>query len=133
MSEKIDLTPEPEEIVQAEAEPLTELPIATKVCGPVETREVPAVRAGYATHQGVGTSVAVRLLPFEPRRKAAVIIAQDQDIWISGTQAGAQMGASSAIRVPAVVPFVIDHLDEVWACAVQSTTDISVMTTFWSE
>lgn len=130
---EIDLTPEPEEIVQAEPEPLPVVPIATTVCGPVETRELPAVRAGYATAQGVGTQVAVRLLPVEPRRKAAVIIAQDQDIWISGTQAGAQMGAAAAVRVPAVVPFVIDHLDEVWACAVQSSTDISVMATYWSE
>lgn len=130
----IDLTPEPEEIVQAEEHDAGEYtPVKVSVCGPVETRELPAIRAGYATAQGVSTTVAVRLLSFEPRRKSAVIIAQDQDIWLSNSQAGAQMGASSAIRVPAVVPFVIDHLDEVWACAVADTTDISVMTNFWSE
>lgn len=129
----IDLTPEPEEIVQAEEKPYDLSPIATTVCGPVETRELPAIRAGYNTAQGVSNTVAVRLLSFEPRRKGAVIVAKDQDIWISNSQAGAQMGASSSFYVPAVVPFVIDHLDEVWACSVTGTTDISVMTTFWSE
>jgi hypothetical protein len=104
-----------------------------KTCGPVQTRELPAVRAGYFTTQNVSTAVAVRLLPFEPRRKSAVIVGLTQDIWISGSQQGAQMGASSAFRVPAVVPFVVDNLDEVWACAVSGTTDISVMTNFWSE
>lgn len=131
----IDVTPEPEDIVQAEEaeQAFNSRPVPVSLAGPAQVRELPAVRAGYNTAQSVTTSVGVRLLNFEPRRKSAVIIAQDQDIWISGSQAGAQMGASSAIRVPAVVPFPIDHLDEVWACAVTSTTDISVMTTYWSE
>lgn len=129
----IDVTPEPEEVVQAEEEPYGTRPIPVTLCGPAQVRELPAVRAGYNTEQAVTTTVAVRILNFEPRRKGAVIIAQDQDIWISGSQAGAQMGASASIRIPAVVPFSIDHLDEVWACSVSSTTDISVMTTYWSE
>uniref|UniRef100_UPI002FDC0363 hypothetical protein n=1 Tax=Streptomyces sp. IBSBF 2950 TaxID=2903528 RepID=UPI002FDC0363 len=88
----IDLTPEPDEIVQAEEEPLYDRhPILVSVCGPTEVRELPAVRAGYFTAQGGSSSVAVRLLPFEPRRKSAVIIPATQDIWVSGSQAGAQM------------------------------------------
>lgn len=128
----IDLTPDPEEIVQGEAESFDTIPIAVKICGPVESRELPAIRAGYATETGVG-SIAVRLLPFEPRRKSATIVAPDQDIWISNSQAGAQMGAAASFRVPAATLFEITHLDAVWACAVTDTTDVSVMSTYWSQ
>ncbi|MEU0398348.1 hypothetical protein ABZ208_37520 [Streptomyces sp. NPDC006208] len=129
----IDLTPEPEEIVQSEDDDYNLTPIPTTVCGPVGTRELPGIRAGYKTESGVSSTLGVKLLPLEPRRKSAVLMANDQDIWISGSQAGAQAGASGAFRVSAVVPFTIDHMDEVWACAVSGTTDISVMTTLWSE
>lgn len=129
----VDVTPDPEEIVQNEA-PYGGLPVDVKVCAPVQTRELPALAPpGYFTAQGVGTAVGVRLLSMEPRRKYATIIAQDQDLWVSSSQAGAQAGASGAMRVPAVVPFVIDHVHEVWVCAVSGTTDVSVATVNWSD
>lgn len=123
---------EPEDIVQAE-EYDPHLPINVVVCGPTEVRELPAVRAGYRTEQGVGTAVAIKLLAFEPRRKSATILALDQDIYLSNSQAGAQSGAAGAARIPAVVPYVIGHLDEVWACAVTSTTNISILCEYWTE
>lgn len=130
----IDVTPEPDEIVQAEEyADARSGPIEVTVCGPTEVRELPAVRAGYKTDQGITTTAAVKLLPFEPRRKEGLIIAQSEDLWISGTQAGAQGGAASAMRWPALVPYVVTHLDEVWACAVESTTDVGVSSTYWSE
>lgn len=129
----VDITPEPEEIVQAEEDYDTK-PIQVTVCGPVQTRELPAIAPpGYLTHQGITATVGVRLLAMEPRRKHATIIAQTQDIWISSSQAGAQAGAAGAMRIPAVVPFVIDHAHEVWACAVTGTTDVSLQTVNWSE
>lgn len=129
----IDLTPDTEEIVQAEdcGCELSTVPVDIK--GPVQTRELPAIRAGYKTDQGVTALVGVRLLPFEPRRKSALIMASDQDIWISSSQAGAQSGASGAFRVAVNVAFPIDHMDEVWACTITGTSDISVMSSFWSE
>jgi hypothetical protein len=133
----IDVTPDPEDVVQAEdvgiGHEYEVRPVAVTVCGPTQTREVPAVRAGYRTEQAVGTAVAVKLLPFEPRRKEAYIVALSQDMWISGSQAGAQAGAAGALRVPAVVPWRIGNLDEVWACAVSGTTDIGVQADYWSE
>lgn len=129
----IDLIPDTEEIVQAEdcGCALSTVPVDIK--GPVQTRELPAIRAGYKTDQSVTTSVGVKILPFEPRRKSAVIMSADQDIWISGSQAGAQAGASGAFRVAVDVAFPIDHMDEVWACTTTGTSDISVMSNFWSE
>lgn len=129
----IDTTPDPDEIVQAEEQYDPTRPINVQVCGPVETRELPAVRAGYKTEQAVGATVAVKLLPFEPRRKEAYIVALSQDVWISSSQAGAMAGAGGALRIPAVVPWRIGNLDEVWACAVTGTTDIGVQADYWSE
>lgn len=130
----VDITPDPSEIVQAEEPYDSTRPINVTVCGPVETREVPGVgNPGYKTDSAVSATVAVKLLALEPRRKYATIIAQDQDIWISTSQAGAQSGGAGAMRIPAVVPYVIGHAHEVWACAVSGTTDISVETVNWSE
>lgn len=130
---ELDVTPGPEEIVQAEEPYDPTRPINVQLCGPAETRELPAVRAGYKTEQGVGAAVAVKLLPFEPRRKQALLCALSQDVYLSGTQAGAMAGASGAIRIPAVVPWPINNLDEVWVMAVTGTTDISVQAEYWSE
>lgn len=129
----VDVTPDPEEIVQAEEEYGGGAPVKVVVCGPTETRELPAVRAGYMTAQDITDTVAIRLLPFEPRRKGALLVALDQDIWLSGSQAGAQSGAAGAMRIPAVVPWPINHLDEVWVCAVTGTTDVGVQADYWSE
>jgi hypothetical protein len=129
----VDVTPDPEEIVQAEEEYGGGAPVKVVVCGPTETRELPAVRAGYKTDQGITAAVAVKVLPFEPRRKEAFLVALDQDIWLSGSQAGAQSGAAGAMRIPAVVPWRIGHLDEVWVCAVTGTTDVGVQADYWSE
>jgi hypothetical protein len=129
----VDLTPDPDEIVQAEDHPYDNRPVAVSVCGPTEVRELPAVRAGYRTEQNVGAAVAVRLLALEPRRKDSMLVALSQDIWISTSQAGAQSGAAGAMRVPALVPWRIGHLDEVWAMAVTGTTDIGVQVEYWSE
>lgn len=133
MNVELDVTPEPEEIVQAEEPYDPTRPINVQICGPTETRELPAVRAGYRTEQNVTAAIAVKLLPFEPRRKEAYIVANSQDMWVSGSQAGAQAGAAGAIRVPAVIPWRIGNLDEVWACAVTGTTDIGVQADYWSE
>lgn len=130
----IDVTPDPDEIVQAEEDDYAARPVGVTVCGPVQTREVPAAgHPGYQTASAVGTAVGVRLLALEPRRKYATLIALDQDIWIATSQAGAQAGAGGAMRIPAVVPYVIGHMHEVWACAVTGSTDISIETVNWSE
>lgn len=130
----LDLTPDPDQIVQAEEPYDPARPINVTVCGPVQTRELPAMAPpGYKTDQDIGTSLGVKILPMDPRRKYATIIAQDQDLWISSSQAGAQAGAAGSMRIPAVVPYVIGHIHEVWACAVESTTDVSTESVYWSE
>lgn len=130
----MNITPDPEEIVQAE-EPYDPVkPIGVTVCGPVEVRDLPAIGyPGYKTEVAVGTAIGVKCLAIEPRRQYATITAMSQDIYISNSQAGAQAGVSGAMRWPAVVPYVVRHAHEVWVCAVSGTTDVSVETVNWSE
>lgn len=130
----LDLTPDPEEIVQTE-EPYSSVPpIGVAVCGPVETREVPAAGyPGYRTESAVDAVVGRRALTLEPRRKSATITAMTQDIWISTSQGGVLAGAGGAMRWPAVVPYVCGHMHEVWVAAVTGTTDVSIETVNWSE
>lgn len=128
----LNLSPDPDEIVQSEEDGHKLQPFPTYVCGPVETRELPAVRAGYSTEVGVTTTLGVRLLTLEPRRKTAVII-PTEDIWISSSQAGAASGAAGAVKIPKGLPFEITHMDQVWACAATAPADISVMSVYWSE
>jgi hypothetical protein len=129
----VNVTPDPEDIVQSEDD-YAGRPIEVKICAPVQTRELPAAGfPGYFTAQALGTAVAVRLLALEPRRKSATIIPLDDDVWISGSQAGAQAGAGGAMRIPAATPYPITHMHEVWACAATATTDVSVETVNWSE
>lgn len=126
-----DVTPEPDTIVQAEEDDYKLQPIPTYVCGPVETREVPAKQGGYTTYQGTGAS-GIQALPFEPRRKSATIVGLDADVWIGASQQAVLAGGFGAFRAPAGVPITINHMDAVWVAPVTGTSDISVMTSFWS-
>lgn len=124
-------TPTPGEIIQHEP-PSADHPVPTYICGPVDTRELPAAGpAGYRTETAVGVEVGVKLLATEPRRKSATILATG-DVWLASTQAGAQAGAAGAMRWPAGLPKTIEHMHEVWVCAVTGTTDVSVETVKWS-
>ncbi|MFB6976930.1 hypothetical protein ACFWBG_34710 [Nocardia salmonicida] len=129
----MNITPDPDEIVQEEAEPYETRPVAVSVCGPTEVRELPASGyPGYKTDTATA-AVAVRVLALEPRRQYATLIAQDQDVWISSTQAGAQSGAAGAMRIPAVLPYVVRHTHELWVCAVTGSTAVGVESVYWSQ
>lgn len=132
MTQHIDVTADPDEIVQAE-EHEDARPVTVNVSGPVQTRELPSRQPGYKTDQGVTATAPVKVLPFEARRKSAVIIAISQDIWIGASQASVLSGAAGAMRWPAVVPYVVDHMEEVWVAAVSGTTDVGCESRFWSQ
>lgn len=129
----MNTSPDPGEIVQDEYPPSQAKPIEVTVCGPVETRELPALAyPGYKT-DSVGATVGVKLLSMEPRRKYAVLYCLTSDLWISSSQAGAQAGAGGAMRIAAAVPYTIGHAHEVWAVTVSGTADVGVETVNWSE
>lgn len=129
----MNITPDPEEIVQYEAPDEPARPVDVNVRGPVQTRELPAGGyPGYRT-ESVGPTVGVRLLALEPRRKYAVINSLTSDLWISNSQAGAQAGAGGGMRIAAALPYTIGHMHEVWAVTVSGTADVGVETVNWSE
>ncbi len=103
---------------------------AIPVCidDPVRTQELPARSGAFYTVGSVGTGDAKNLAR-DPRRKHATVIGLTEDILLGSTQANARQGA----RVPAVVPFVITAIDEVWAASAEATTDISVITEQWAD
>lgn len=124
-------TADPEEIGQEEQ--YAAKPVDVLVCGPVGTRELPALGyPGYKT-DSAGPAVGIKLLSMEPRRKYAVIYCLTSDLWISSSQAGAQAGAGGAMRIPAAVPYTINHAHELWACTVSGTADVGVETVNWTE
>lgn len=125
-----DVTPSLEEIAQVEEE-FTLQPIPTYVCGPVETRELPAKQGGYTSHMDIGMN-GTQALPYEPRRKRALILCTDVT-WIGASQQSVIAGGLSAFLAPAGLPITVDHMGEVWVAPVAGTTDVSVMTSYWSE
>lgn len=131
--EHVDMTHDPAEIVQADEPTLPMQPIPVGVTGVVDTREMPGRLPGYRTEPGVTSSFGVRLLTLEPRRKETIIIPVTTDVWLSATQAGAQVGSAGSIRVPVGAMFPVRHIEEVWACSTGAATDISIATVFWSE
>jgi hypothetical protein len=129
----VNITPDPEEIVQAEEPYDPSRPINVSVCGPTQVRELPAAGyPGYKT-ESVTSAVGVRLLSLEPRRKYATILPIGGDIWISSSQAGAQAGPGGAMRLPASVAHRIGHIHELWACADSAPVSVSIETVNWSE
>lgn len=129
----MNISPDPDEIVQHEPATESLRPVDVTVSGPVGTRSLPAAGTpGYRT-ESVGASVGVRLLTLEPRRQYAVILCLTSDLWISNSQGGAQAAQGGAMRIPAAVPYTIGHMHELWACTVSGTADVGVETVNWSE
>lgn len=129
MSATPDFVAEPGEILQEEIPEAPLTPIPTTVESTVRVQELPAKKTTFYTAASVGTTVGVQLLGRDPRRKQATIIGLSQDIRLGSTQAEAVSGG----RVPAVVPIVIGSMGEIWATAVSSTTDITVIAEYWSD
>lgn len=118
---------DPGDVLQEQEDRLTVIPV--EVTEPVRSIALPGKRTTFYTVSDVTATTGVQLLGRDPRRKHATIIGLAQDVILGSTQSNALNGA----RIPAVVPFVISSMDEVWAVAVTSTTDISVIVEFWSE
>jgi hypothetical protein len=101
------------------------MPIETVICEPVRSITLPTKKTTFYTAGSVG----VQLLGRDPRRASATIIGLSQDIRLGSTQAEAVSGG----RVPAVVPISLTGMGEIWATAVASTTDITVIAEYWAD
>lgn len=119
--------------------PLPIDPIPVTVDGPVRVQDVPARRATYQTVYIDGSRKdAVQLLPPDPRRKRAVLIATDQDPYIGATRedlAGVTTGsAAAAMQFPRSVPLELLHCDGVYCTTGDgSNTFVSVLAEYWAD
>lgn len=102
--------------------------IPVKVNEAVETRELPTKRIATRT-VSVIQAAGTKLLSADPRRKFATIIGKSQDIKLGANQAQAKLNGA---WVPAVVPFVITSVSEVWAIGDGADTDVSVIEEYWA-
>lgn len=121
----VDFDQEPDDVLQETGYDVKAVPVCVEE--PVRTQELPA-RSG-ACYQAQVDTTGARILGRDPRRKSATIIGISQDLRLGTTQANALAGA----RIPAVVPFVISHIDEVWAATLTGTTEVSVITEQWAD
>lgn len=119
-----------EDVEQAEYTPMPTLPVPVDVKGPVQTRELPAIAAGYS--QVVVTSTApTRILNADPKRKSVTLWSDTTNIALGVSQA--QANASGAAIWLANVPLVITHTNEVWALASGgSTTNVNLFVEAWT-
>lgn len=131
MTDDVELQPDVDEIIQAEADDDYQ---AVKVCvesvkTPVRVQELPRKLATSRTLT-VGTT-PVRLLRADHYRAVATITSFDQDIYIAFNEGSATSNTSSA-RWTAVVPRDINAVTEIWVRAYTGTTEVSVITERWA-
>jgi hypothetical protein len=72
-----------------------------------------------------------QLLPRDPTRRVAVVVAIDADVWISYNQGAAEdlsgtTGAGSAFYLPAGVPIPVDSRAQLWVSPTTTATSTRV-------
>lgn len=130
-----DLTPDIDEIYQAEEHALPLTPIPVTIEGPVRSQDLPSktmvVTQLFLDSTG-GFIQPQRLLGDDPRRKIARLVASDQKIRI-GTSQKQVMNADTCAIWPVGVVLPITATTEVWVAADTLTTRISCIAEQWAD
>jgi hypothetical protein len=109
------------------------LTVPVKHEGPIESIEVPAIGGGMTTV--VLDTAGANILKADPKRKLAVIMALEQDLYLGQDSANVNAGGltvPNGMEWPKNVPLVISHRDEVWASSKTSTTKVSISIERWA-
>jgi hypothetical protein len=115
------------EVEQSEQPNIPSVPVMVE--GPIRVQELPATTGRAFSLTGVTTTEPKKLLDEDPRRKRAVIVGNDDDIFIGRTQQECIQGAI----LPVDTPVYITHKDPVWVAAVNSTTRVSCIMELWAD
>lgn len=119
--------PTNEEVYQAETPVAPTVPV--EVQGPVQVDELPARSGGcFAV---TASTAPLRLLGNDPRRKRAVVISIDQNIYIGNTSSQVLMPSGAALW-PQDVALELQNSDEWWVAAASSTTTVTVIVENWA-
>lgn len=123
-----EFEPSADTVMQDEHPAFKSVPVTVEA--PVTVHELPARSAGYLSLALVATDGAQRILTGDPRRKSAIILPVDGDIYIGDNQA--QATGSGRPRWTSGVPLPITHRDEVWASSVSGTVEVTIVIEQWA-
>ncbi|MFF8495176.1 hypothetical protein ACF06O_30610 [Streptomyces albidoflavus] len=124
-----ELQPDVPEIIQAEAEPLTTVPVrVSEVQAPVRVQVLPRKAAATATK--AVAEAPVRILRADHRRARALLVGST-DFLVAFSEASCQAESSMALW-PAGIPLELTATTEVWAMA-PGGASLSVVTERWAE
>lgn len=123
------LEPDDAEVLQAEAEPsLTCVPVTVE--GPARTQELPCKSAGRRRYV-VGATEAFKVLPADPRRKIARMVALTQGMYVGNTKSEAE--GAYAEQWPAGVEYVVEDSGDVWVMSVSGSITVSMHSSQWAD
>lgn len=123
-----DREPDITEVHQAEAEyaeDLREVPV--RIEGPVRAQVLPATSWTAITYELTATD-SIKIANRDPRRSRITLIPA-AEIWIGAVQSQAKANVGGSL--PANVPVVQQHTEEIWAIADTTTTTLTVLEEFW--
>ncbi|MEH0582543.1 hypothetical protein QBA54_50805 [Streptomyces sp. B21-108] len=128
-----DLQPDTAEVLQEEPEYVMAVQGCVSVAGPVRTMELPSKGGGTRTRTATDTK-AVQLLQADKRRKSAVLMSLDQEMYVGFSQAAMQDTVSMAAW-PKAVPFYVPAAVDVYVqCAASGqSTRVSAISYLWAE
>lgn len=121
-----EFEPSADTVMQDEHPALKSVPVTVEA--PVTVHELPARGGGYRALELDTT--AERILTADPRRKSAIILPVDGDIYIGDDQA--QATGDGRPRWTSGVPLPITHRDEVWASATTGTVEVTIVIEQWA-
>lgn len=127
-----DFQPDVNEVLQDEAvSTISAIPVCVdEIKTPVRTQPLP--RIGTPTTQTkTFTATAVRVLPYNPRRASATVIAIDNDILVAFNTASKE-DLSTMAYWPKSIPLILNHCSEVWIASAATTSKVSIITERWA-
>lgn len=116
------------ELQPSQETPVSMPPLPVVVDGPAVVREESSEFAGIFTVSGVDTTGA-QIVSRDPRRRSFTLWALTDDIRLGRSQAQAR---SSGAVLPKGQQLTITSVGELWAAAVTTSTDISVVAERWA-
>lgn len=128
-----DLQPDTGEVLQEEPDYVMQVAGCVTVKGPVRVQELPAKGGGTRT-KTVSDTRPEHFLEPDPRRRRAVLMSMDREIYIAFSQAGIQDAIGSSIW-PKGVPFEVDASTDVYVLSAETgqSTRVSVTTYLWAQ
>lgn len=129
-----ELEPEVEDVLQAEAPPLTAIPVCiTDTKTPIRAQVLPH-KGGSTRTRNVPATAGTQVLRADHFRGLATLMSIDQNMLVTFTKGLDPVGDAQYWTLwPKLVPFPITACVDVWVAAATATTNVSITTEDWAE